>query len=362
MNTSASASYTYTDFQGFSDLRRMARDEAPEAADAAARQFEALFIQMMLKSMREAMPVDEAAGGDQVKFYQEMFDQQIALEMAQGEGIGLRESLLRELGAPGVDGPAVDGSGVGGFAMPQRQPLSSMHGLDAGLRWRPEARAAVARAAELRSAIEPGAERARGAPATVGAGRAPGAAAPGERWQPASPQAFVQELWPHAQRAAGRLGIAPEVLLAQSALETGWGRHVIAAGNGASSHNLFGIKADGRWDGPRVQVNTLEYVDGIPEQQRAAFRAYDDPAQSFADYVDFLHQNPRYREALAQAPDAEGYLRGLQAAGYATDPAYADKILAILNGGTLGDTLSSIADDTRDGVAGFKSAAAAPTT
>lgn len=372
MNTSAAASYTYTDFQGFSDLRRMARDEAPEAADTAARQFEALFIQMMLKSMREAMPVDEAAGGDQVKFYQEMFDQQIALEMAQGEGIGLRESLLRELGAPdvdgsGVDGAGVNGSGVEGFPMPQRPPLPAMHGLEAGLRWRPEARAAEARAvegraAEGRAAMEPGAGLARGAPGTAGAGQARAAATPGERWQPASPQAFVQELWPHAERAAARLGIAPEVLLAQSALETGWGRHVIAAGNGASSHNLFGIKADGRWEGPRVQVNTLEYVDGIPEQQRAAFRAYDDPAQSFADYVDFLHQNPRYREALAQAPDAEGYLRGLQAAGYATDPAYADKILAILNGGTLTGTLGGIANDTRDGVAGFKSGATAPTT
>ncbi|HSP01169.1 MAG TPA: rod-binding protein, partial [Thioalkalivibrio sp.] len=95
MNADLSKAYTYTDFQGFTDLRRMARQESPEAADAAARQFEALFIQMMMKSMRDATPVDGGMDGEQVKFFQGMFDQQIALEMSRGEGIGLRESMMR---------------------------------------------------------------------------------------------------------------------------------------------------------------------------------------------------------------------------------------------------------------------------
>jgi peptidoglycan hydrolase FlgJ len=166
-------------------------------------------------------------------------------------------------------------------------------------------------------------------------------------WRPESPEAFVRELWPHAERAGAALGVAPEVLLAQSALETGWGRHVIPRGDGSSSHNLFGIKADTRWNGDRVQVNTLEYVNGVPEQQRAAFRAYQSPAESFADYVDFLQRNPRYRGALAQGSDAEGYLRGLQSAGYATDPAYADKILDILGRGTLPQTLGLKSEPAR---------------
>ncbi len=312
MTAELSAAYTYTDFHGFADLRRMARNEAPEAADAAARQFEALFIQMMLKSMRDAMPADSGMDSDQVNFYREMFDQQIALEMSRGEGIGLRESLLREL-APEQLPAAV----AGDLRLPaQRVP----------------ARAAWPVEAAVRNAPVP--------PTTQGVP----AAAP---WRPESPDAFIRELWPHAERAGAALGVAPEVLLAQSALETGWGRHVIPRPDGSSSHNLFGIKADARWNGDRVQVNTLEYVGGVAEQQRAAFRAYDSPAASFADYVDFLQRNPRYRGALAQAPDAEGYLRGLQSAGYATDPAYADKILDILGRGTLPQALGLKSETAR---------------
>jgi flagellar protein FlgJ len=300
MNADVSGVYNYADFQGFSDLRRLAREESPEAADTAARQFEALFIQMMLKSMRDAMPVDSGMDGDQTKFYREMFDQQIALEMSRGEGIGLRESMLRELTPPMIP-PA----GAAELRMPEhRLPVNDP----------------------------------RPAPVASGQATAPAGGTGSSTtaaWRPESPQAFIQELWPHAEKAGAELGIAPEVLLAQSALETGWGQHVIPRPDGSSSHNLFGIKADAHWGGSRVQVNTLEYVNGIPEQQRAAFRAYDSPAESFADYVDFLQRNPRYREALAQAPDSEGYLRGLQKAGYATDPVYADKILDILSRGTL---------------------------
>lgn len=298
MNTNPASSYHYADFQGFSDLRRLAREDSPEAADTAARQFEALFIQMMLKSMRDAAPVDSGMDGHQMKFYRDMFDQQIALEMSQGEGIGLRTSLLRELHPSAVSGPeaAVD------TIMPMRRfsgrtmeapPVGSVPGIE----------------------------------------RSSDPVLPTTRF--GSPEEFVRSLWPHAEKAATALGVAPEVLLAQSALETGWGRHMIGGPDGANSFNLFGIKADTRWAGPTANVRTLEYVDGIPERQNASFRSYSSPAESFSDYVDFLRSNPRYREALAKAPDPEGYLRGLQAAGYATDPNYADKILDIMNRGIL---------------------------
>jgi len=314
MNSDFSNVYNYTDFQGFSDLRRMAREDSPEAADTAARQFEALFIQMMLKSMRDAVPVDSVAEGDQTRFYRDMFDQQIALEMSRGDGIGMRESLLREL-VPGGTGAQTNGD----LRMPvQRIP----------------ARGQVSAPA----------------PATPQGTALPGSVefSPVEKgWRPDSPEAFIRELWPHAEAAGAALGMAPEVLLAQSALETGWGRHVIQRRDGDSSHNLFGIKADARWDGPRVHVQTLEYVNGVPERQRAAFRSYDSPAESFADYVDFLQRNPRYREALGRVPDAEGYLRGLQEAGYATDPDYADKILDILNRGTLRQMVELKSDAAR---------------
>ena len=304
MNSDLSGVYNYTDFQGFSDLRRMAREDSPEATDMAARQFEALFIQMMLKSMRDAMPVDSGMDGDQTRFYRDMFDQQIALEMSRGDGIGMRESLLREL-APGSAGASA--TATADLTMPARRITTPGRTTSAS--------PAISPAAASPPSIE--------------------SLAAQQGWRPESPEAFIRELWPHAEAAGVALGLAPEILLAQSALETGWGRHVIQHGDGDSSHNLFGIKADARWDGPRVHVQTLEYVNGVPERQRAAFRSYDSPAASFADYVDFLQRNPRYREALGRVPDAEGYLRGLQDAGYATDPDYADKILDILNRGTL---------------------------
>jgi flagellar protein FlgJ len=152
-----------------------------------------------------------------------------------------------------------------------------------------------------------------------------------------SPQAFVQALWPHAQKAAAALGTQPEVLIAQSALETGWGRAVMQHGDGRPSYNLFGIKADSRWAGERVYSQTMEFRDGVMQRERAAFRSYDSLAEGFKDYVAFLQENPRYRQALEAAQDGPAYVRELQAAGYATDPEYAQKINAIMTGTLMAD-------------------------
>jgi len=317
MRADFSSAYNYTDFQGFAELRQQAREGSPEAVDATARQFEALFIQMMLKSMRDAIASDNPFEGDQVKFYREMFDQQLALELSRGQGIGLRESLVRELSPPADPPQAAEELVLPTHRVPARRATT------------PAEPGSIAPPLPAYTAVPP--------PAPPTQTHHTREAAPVESvrasspWRPDSPQAFVETLWPHAEAAAADLGVAPEVLLAQSALETGWGRHVIRRPDGSSSYNLFGIKAHGGWQGERAHVGTLEYVNGVPERQRAAFRAYNSPAESFADYVDFLQRNPRYRHALAQVPDAEGYLRGLQAAGYATDPQYANKILRILN-------------------------------
>jgi flagellar protein FlgJ len=145
-----------------------------------------------------------------------------------------------------------------------------------------------------------------------------------------NPEQFIEALWPVASEAAARLNLQPDALLAQAALETGWGKHVMKRGYG-SSHNLFGIKADQRWDGDKVQVSTLEYKDGVALKTRAAFRSYGSFADSFNDYVEFVSSNPRYAGALAASGDAKAYFRELQQAGYATDPAYAEKIARILD-------------------------------
>lgn len=334
MNGYIADSTNYTDLAGLTQLRARAQRHEAGASDQVARQFEALFIQMMLKGMRQAAPAEGIFNSEQTRMYQGLFDQQIALEMAQGEGIGLREQVMRELSRhqPGADAGNAGANAQAGEAadrelqMPDHRVPSLRAAIEAAVRAREESIAGDERAVEAVS------DAAKPAPAGE----------VGTHWRPETPQDFIRDVWPHARKAARELGVPPEVLVAQSGLETGWGRHVIRHGDGSSSFNLFGIKADARWEGPRVNVSTLEYVDGLPERQRAAFRAYDGLAEGFDDYVAFIQGNPRYRQALESAGDAEAYIRGLQEAGYATDPRYADKILNIMQRGTLGETLASL--------------------
>jgi flagellar protein FlgJ len=157
-----------------------------------------------------------------------------------------------------------------------------------------------------------------------------------------TPQEFAQHLWPLAKAAAKKLGVAPEVILAQAALETGWGKKITQSTSGESSHNLFNIKADGRWQGGKVSVPTLEYRDGVAVRESAQFRAYDSYEESFADFVSFIKSSPRYQSALAVADDPRSFTRELSAAGYATDPEYSRKIMNIADGEPLKNALGSI--------------------
>jgi flagellar protein FlgJ len=158
----------------------------------------------------------------------------------------------------------------------------------------------------------------------------------------AGPEAFVRALHAPASDAGRALGVAPEALLAQAALETGWGRHVPAGPDGRPSYNLFGIKADARWHGARVAVPTVEYRDGVAERSHETFRAYGSYEESFRDYVRFVQDNPRYRAALAARADSGDYLAGLAQAGYATDPAYAAKLERVLSGDALRGALAAL--------------------
>ncbi|MCW8955998.1 MAG: flagellar assembly peptidoglycan hydrolase FlgJ, partial [Gammaproteobacteria bacterium] len=149
------------------------------------------------------------------------------------------------------------------------------------------------------------------------------------------PEDFIDDLWPHAVKAGEELGVSPDVLIAQSALETGWGRYTRSFDNGQSSYNMFGIKADQRWQGNTIRVSTLEYKDGAMQREQAQFRAYSSVAEAFNDYVDFIQSHPRYEKALESNTDAQAYARELQQAGYATDPDYARKIEQIRNSDLL---------------------------
>ncbi len=283
-------------------LRREARDGSPAALEQTAKQFEAVFIQQMLKAMRAASP---AAGGafdnDAGRLYRDLGDQQLAQNLAGRFGIA--ELLLAQLG---------------GRQAPRSQPAGGQQ-LEGALR-----RIERVRTDAGLDAVE--------ATSTV-------------PFKPGTPDAFVREVWPHARAAARSLGVDPAVLVAQAALESNWGRATPRHADGRNSHNLFGIKADRVWTGPRAVNATLEFEGGVAVRRSDGFRAYPSFAESFRDYADFIRGNPRYSKALAVASDSAAYLRELARAGYATDPGYAGKIQRILGGDTL---------------AGLKSAAARP--
>jgi flagellar protein FlgJ len=272
-----------TDFGQFTSLRASADRNDPEALREVASQFEALFVQSLLKNMRGAELAEPMFGGsEQNKMYQGMLDQQLSLEMASGRGIGLADMLVRQMGGEVADIPVTRELHLG--------PVRATRRMD-------------------------------GAQALVPA------------WS--SPDAFVRDAWPHAERAARRLNVAPQALLAQAALETGWGEHVMQGHDGANSYNLFGIKAGAGWRGDSVTRPTIEYEGGVANHTLAKFRAYPDIAATFDDYAELIDSHPRYRAVRGHGENVEAFAAALQDAGYATDPHYADKISGVLNGETM---------------------------
>lgn len=328
MSTAQAAAYY--DFQGLAALRSDALQRPSQAIGEVAAQFESLFVQMMLKSMRDATIKGGLFDSNQMDTYQSMYDQQVSLHLSTQGGLGLSEILVEQLeGRAGTSAAAERSDNVTELArlLPgaREQAAPEMPLTPAQI----PARAAAAALVE-QSGSQPG--ESRQPPAYVPARAA--TAVRGEStgtFAPQSPEEFIRGIWEHAVGAADRLGVEPQVLVAQSALETGWGRKVIRSASGDSSFNLFGIKAGSEWQGDATTVRTLEFRDGVAALEKAAFRVYDSLAGSFDDYVDFLSGNPRYQSALESAPDSRAFLRGLQDAGYATDPAYAEKILSIIN-------------------------------
>ena len=284
-----------TDFGQFAALRRSADQNDPAALREVAGQFEALFIQSMLRNMREASLADPLFGSsDQHEMYQDMLDQQLSVEMASGRGLGLAEMLVRQMSGQVGSVPASPGD----FRLPASRPAGSVASLPSG-------------AANAQPA-----------------------------WS--SPAEFARDLWPHAERTARKLNVAPEAILAQAALETGWGRHVMPRSDGSSSLNLFGIKAGSGWQGGSVSKPTIEYSDGIARLEVAKFRAYPDVAATFDDYAELIGEHPRYEGARNLGDDAAGFAQALQDSGYATDPAYARKIENVMNGETMREALRSL--------------------
>ncbi len=334
-----SSASLYTDLNQLTKLKTQAINDQQAALKGVAQEFEQLFMNMMLKSMRQASDVlasDSPFNSSDVKFYQDMFDQQMTLDLSKKDSIGLADIIVKQLSqrADAIVTPTGDDDETDKRESLIEQMLS--RALNTGPVNQPAGIAYMAPSVETEVSESPELTESNIETESLSAADQSKSEQHEQPQRFESPAEFVASLMPLAEKAAKALGVAPTVLLAQAALETGWGKFVTRdTASGKSSFNLFNIKADSRWDGDAVQVQTLEYRGGVPEKEQARFRAYGSYADSFADYVDFLQSNPRYQQALEQAEDPNRFVRELHSAGYATDPEYANKIERIFNGELL---------------------------
>ncbi len=314
MNTIPSNEF-YADFSSLSALKTKAQKDPDSALREVTQQFESIFINMLLKNMRST---NEAIGGGlfssaQTKQYQEMMDSQMAQTLAKSGGIGLSEALIRQYQqtSPETSTSQSRQDDTDFLNQVAKQDLARIQVLAK------QASADFIKSVQDQDGLTPQAvtDKTPSALSVVFD----------------SPDEFVNSLWPHAQAAAQKIGVDPKAVLAQAALETGWGKYPIAKEDGAASFNLFGIKADSRWQGDRAVVNTLEYRDGVAKREKAAFRAYQSFSESFDDYARFLQTSERYQEALRVGDNATAFTQSLQHGGYATDPQYAQKINNIMS-------------------------------
>jgi len=300
------------DVQGVDALRRTVRTSPQEGMKQASKQFEVMFMQMVLKSMRDATPAEGMFSSQQEKMYTSMLDQQLAQNLS-GRGLGLAEAMFAQLNrTSGGEGAATSASAA---------PADKLFGAPAGM---------TPRAASALQA---------GKPASGSSSQAPDltvyetATAQASLSRSVLPQAhveqFVSRMLPAAERASQASGVPAQLIMAQAALESGWGRREIRMADGSPSFNVFGIKADRSWKGPVAESATTEYTNGVAQKTTASFRAYGSYEEAFTDYARFLTTNPRYANVLATDNPAEA-AHGLQRAGYATDPGYGGKLVRIM--------------------------------
>ncbi|HEV7357558.1 MAG TPA: glucosaminidase domain-containing protein [Steroidobacteraceae bacterium] len=274
-----SAASTYTDVNGLAALKR--DPNSPQAINAVAQQVEALFLQMMLKSMRDATAAEEA-DSNEMGMYHDMFDKQVALSISQHADLGIARLLKRQLGGKSAAGALKLGGGESAPAVPSLPTAAIAH----------------------------------------------------------TPAEFVNRVMPSIRRAAQGLGVDPSGMLAQAALETGWGQRMPRNADGSPSHNLFGIKAGDEWSGARATADTMEVVNGVATPRRTSFRAYASVEESINDFANLLKNSPRYRDVIAAGRDVNAYVASLGKSGYATDPEYGNKLSQILRSETLTSALS----------------------
>lgn len=300
-----SAATLALDPRALAHLRQAAKADAPASLAGVAREFEGLFLGILLKSMRATAPEGGPFDSETTRLYRELSDQQLARTLAtSGRGMGIADMLLAQM---------------------KRATLPAPNGVTAEAAPLPLQREAAPIPLQRERAALPLKTRLPGSD-MMPLGRVP--VAPAATTSP-NPRAFVSAVWDHAVAAGRELGVPPAFLVAQAALESGWGAREIRLPDGRPSHNLFGIKAGADWTGPTVDVATTEYVNGQPGSQVARFRVYGSYAEAFADYARLIGRSERY-QAVRQAGDFTAFAQALQQAGYATDPAYATKLARVM--------------------------------
>lgn len=274
--------------QSLDKLRMQAKQSPDQALKLVAQQFETVFMNMMLKSMREATPQDGIFDSEQTKMFTGMLDQQLVQSMSS-RGVGLADIMVKQLSQPVRSD----------VAQSRAESVSA-----------PPVNAANVPASYAESVVN----------------------IKNSSSQPASlQQEFVRRMAPHALKASQETGVPAPLVMGQAALESGWGRREILLSDGSNSFNLFGIKAGGNWNGKVAEVVTTEYQNGIASKQVAKFRAYSSYSEAFSDYVHLLKENPRYAQVLQPGQKSPEIALALQRAGYATDPNYADKLVKVMN-------------------------------
>ncbi len=318
------------DSKSVEDIRLLSKKDEQKALKEVAQQFEAIFLNMMLKSMREATSKGDLFNSQQTEFYTQMFDQQLAQDLSKN-GLGLADIMVQQLTrtvGDKITQPKNNISHVENILHsinPDGELSSSTVGDKSRLLWsapKPVAESTSILSSEKRVDVNDIAAL-KSTPIT-----------PPLSSTTNTPDDFVSTLLPHAKIASHATGIPAQFMLAQAALESGWGKHEIRHADDSPSFNLFGIKAGPSWTGDVVETMTTEYINGVPQKSIEKFRAYDSYADSFRDYANLLRNNPRYA-AVLDNQDSSNFARGLQQAGYATDPKYAEKLIRIMNSDSL---------------------------
>lgn len=295
-------------------LKFSAKQNTPESLKLVAQQFEALFMNILTKSMRAGTGESLVDNGE-TRLYTELLDQQYSQKISGGKGLGLADALVQQLTRNQASAAAPETAALGPLPIQTGlAPKAFSQGLPGS------AQTPLPITPKNTTVIKPLSE-------PVSSNVAPLA-------PPSSSKEFVSRFLPHATAAGQELGVKPQAILAQAALESGWGKRQIKLEDGSLSHNLFGIKANASWEGKVASVKTTEYVHGVAQQRVEKFRAYDSYEEAFRDYAGLLKSAPRYR-AVLNSSETGGFAQGLQKAGYATDPNYAAKISRIAENSSL---------------------------